>query len=151
MLKEAQIHSVALFFFYSLMDEQSAFQATVKTIEKCRKRISKGQNLEANINALVIQSMFDVWQSLMNKSTSAHFTGSFEQSWKVPDKIDLGPWQEFRRLAEPDEMLAVIWSKLLTYSDAEIANGLNVSVGTVRHRVSRGLRALGHLQRLEAQ
>lgn len=148
MLDEAQIKSVALFFFYSFMDEQAAFQATLKTIERCRKRIAKGQ-VQKKMNTLFVESTYEIWSKWSEDKSIANFSSSSEEGWLVPDEVDLGPWQEFRRSAESDEVLALIWSKIIGIPDVDIAQGLGVSEGTVRHRVGRALRALGHIQRLE--
>ncbi len=44
---------------------------------------------------------------------------------------------------EPSEVEAVLLSKILGFSDNEIAEGLGVTSGTVRYRIGRGLRHLG--------
>lgn len=147
MLDEAQIKSVALFFFYSFMDERAAFQATLKTIERCRKRIAKGQ-IQKRMDTLFVESTYEIWSKWSEGKSLANFNSSSEEGWLVPDEVDLGPWQEFRRSAESDEVLALIWSKIIGIPDVDIAHGLGVSEGTVRHRVGRALRALGHIQRL---
>jgi hypothetical protein len=70
---------------------------------------------------------------------------TYEGGWLIPDSVEMGPWQEFQKVADGDEMLAVVWSKILKYSDEQISQGLGVTVGTVRHRTARGIRLLNSL------
>jgi len=37
----------------------------------------------------------------------------------------------------------VLWSQVLGFSDSDIAVGLSVTEGTIRHRLSRGMRTMG--------
>ncbi len=147
MLSEAQIKSVALFFFYACMDEETAFQSTTKTIEKCKKRTAKGALEHEDVEAVLVNSTFETWKQWQQGTSLSHISVSHEAGWMLAEGAEFGVWQDFRRSAEADEFLAVIWSKLLKIPDEHIAKGLDVSVGTVRHRVGRGLRQLGHIKK----
>lgn len=149
MLNEAQIKSVALFFFYAFMDERAAFQATVRVIEKCQKRIAKGQIPDEDIPSVIVNYTRAKWEKWQGVHTRSHLSVTYEAGWVLPSGISLGAWQDFRKSADPDELLAVIWSKILSLSDVQIAKGLGVTVGTVRHRVGRGLRQLGQIKHKE--
>jgi hypothetical protein len=146
MLDEAQIKSVALFFFFACMDERTAFESTTRTIEKCQKRIQRGLMPADDVTAVIVNYTFQFWQKWEHSPSRAQAAVSHEAGWILPEKSDFGAWQEFKRSADPDEFLAVVWSKLLKFSDQQIAQGLGVTVGTVRHRVGRGLRHLGQVR-----
>lgn len=148
MLDEAQIKSVALFFFLGLMDEKLAFQATLKTIRKCRKRMQKGRLQETEVPSVVVYLTNDVWDRMQRRLEKGHSMVTYEAGWLVPDHVELGPWREFKKESDPDEFLAVLWSCILKYSDDQISKGLGVTSGTVRHRVGRGLRVLGAMKNL---
>jgi hypothetical protein len=70
---------------------------------------------------------------------------SVESGWLIPEGIDLGPWREFQKNASEDELLTVIWSKILKFSDLEISEGLGITQGTIRYRLGRALRKLGSM------
>ncbi|MNT80198.1 hypothetical protein D3C72_2196280 [compost metagenome] len=68
-----------------------------------------------------------------------------ESGWLIPEGVDLGPWREFQKTASEDELLTVIWSKILKLSDHEISEGLGITQGTIRYRLGRALRKLGSM------
>ena len=61
--------------------------------------------------------------------------------------LDLSPWRDYFKNAHLDEVTVMIWNHILKVNEDQIADALDLSVGTVRHRLSRGLRSLS--QRLE--
>src|SRR5690606_21944888 len=143
---EDQIRSVALFFFYAFLDDKVAFSSSVRVVAWCRKRLSSAEPGELNMPAVIVDLTAKQFFSARKFNSKPQFAMAMESGWQVPARIDLGVWQEFQKAADPDEFLAVIWSKILAFNDAEIASGLGVSLGTVRHRVSRGLRTLGYIK-----
>ena len=64
----------------------------------------------------------------------------------LPQGVELGLWQNFVREANAEEFLALLWSRVLKFSDLDISKGLGVTEGTVRHRVGRALKILGSLR-----
>lgn len=149
MLSEAQTKSVALFFFFAFLDDKAAFQSTVKVIEKCRRRLTQSEVAEADVPVILVNLMARYFLKKNSYDIKSKVAMVYEAGWLVPTDVDLGVWQEFKKAAEIDEYLAVIWSKILNLDDSIIAKGLGVSVGTLRHRVGRGLRVLGHLRTRE--
>jgi len=63
----------------------------------------------------------------------------------VPEGLDLGPWREFQKSSSEDELLSVIWSKILKIDDDDISEGLGITQGTIRYRLGRALRKLGSM------
>lgn len=66
-----------------------------------------------------------------------------EKGFVFPVGFDLSLWISFQSAGDPKEVEAVLLSKVLGFTDDEIAQGLQVTPGTVRYRVGRGLRQLG--------
>ena len=147
MLNEAQMKSVALFFFYSCMDESEAFEATTKTIEKCRKRLSRGTVSNDDMAAIIVNYTYQAWKKWQASPSRAHLSVLPEVGWILAPNANFGAWQDFRKSADTDEFLAIVWSRLLKLTDEQIAKGLGVTVGTIRHRVGRGLRHLGRVRK----
>ena len=143
MTNEAQIKSVALFFSFALLDDQLARQATFATLFRLKKKLEKEKFSENEVQALTIQFMNKIWLRYQKYLPKGGIVYSGGLNTLKNDFTDLGPWREFRRMTDDNEFLAVLWSQVVGYSDEAIAQGLNTTVGTVRHRVSRGLRLLG--------
>jgi DNA-directed RNA polymerase specialized sigma24 family protein len=68
---------------------------------------------------------------------------SLESGWRVPQTLDFAPWKEFQKKAPEEELLALVWSKALNFTDEEISQGLGLTEGTLRFRVGRALRKMG--------
>jgi len=148
MTKEAQIKSVALFYYFALLDDSLARYASEITLRKCKKQIEKSNVKRQNIPALIVEATNKNWEKFLNSKFRSHpGTATEDISWRVSDKIDLGLWKEYVKKADSTEMLALVWSKVLGFDDEQIAEGLGVTEGTVRHRVGRALRDLGQLRK----
>jgi len=85
------------------------------------------------------------WEKYSGRFVRGRPNYSLEAGWLLPEGLDLGPWKEFQKQAQEDELLCLIWSKILKIADEDISMGLGVSVGTLRYRVGRALRKLGTL------
>lgn len=143
MTLEAQIKSVALFFSLALLDDQLAGQATVATLYRLKKKLEKEKSLAGlQTQAHMVALMNKFWLRYCKYLPKDEISNE-EFSLLRNDFVDVGPWREFRRLADENEFLAVLWTQVLGFDDAIVAQGLNTTSGTVRHRVSRGLRYLG--------
>ena len=66
-----------------------------------------------------------------------------EKGFVLPKGFDMQGWQNFITNSDIQEVEAVLLSRILHLPDEEVAQGLGVTVGTIRYRVGRGLRALG--------
>ena len=135
--------SIALFFFYALMDEQRAIEATSKAIQHYRARMAK--NPEKKPAVTLVAATAEIWKSESHRMIRGRQNFAFGPGWNLPAGLDIGPWKEFQKTAQEDEFLAVIWSQILQISDEDIAMGLNISIGTLRYRLGKALRKLGAL------
>lgn len=148
MSDEARIRSLALFFFFAALDERFSRVAAVKALRRCRTRIRQGQLPDEKWPSVIVHVTHSFFNKL--KQTKSHPAAiSYEAGWLIPEGIDLGPWMEFQKEAELDEFLAVLWSRILGISDEAISEGLGLTVGTIRHRLARGLVVLGSICRGE--
>ena len=142
MTEEAQVHKIALFYYFTTMDESEARQASVRAYQKTKKKIQKEGLGEASVAPAIVHSLHSV--PLKSKSPFGWFRSrKVELGWLPAEGVDLGGWRSFLKEAEPDEREAVILSRILNFTDQDISIGLGVTEGTVRHRVGRGLRLLG--------
>ena len=145
---EDRIQSLALFFFFSTLEERFAQSITIKALKKCQKKMKRFQLPDKKWPSVIVH----VTNTFFNKfKKQKHHPPAISHKAKclIPDNIDLSPWIEFQKKADLDEFLAVLWSKVLGFSDESISEGLGVTTGTVRHRLSRGLHILGAINRGE--
>jgi DNA-directed RNA polymerase specialized sigma24 family protein len=139
------VKAIALFFFFSMLDEKRAIHASAEAFEVCLRKIEK--NPEIDKKALLVLATEKIWKQHRRKLIRGRPQYSLDSGWKLPDNLDLGLWKEFQKSAPEEELLALIWSRILGFSDQEVSAGLGVTEGTVRFRVGRALRKLGSFNR----
>ena len=142
-MERAQVQSVALFYFLSLLDERQALRATFKTLEEIKKRKSQLKGGEKLSNSTFVELTNKNWIAKRKFLPSPNSTSPHVEGWIAPAGLDLGPWRQFRKQSPATELLAVIWSRILGFSDQDLAEGLSISKGTIQYRVSNGLKLLG--------
>lgn len=133
------IDTVAKFFYFCTLDERVTFNASFRVLGELKNRgwLEEGRR--------------DRWVNLLSKWRTrlssvpprdwAHVPG--DAGFQFPAKFTPSAWQNFLTHGDPLEIEAVLLSRILEFSDTEIADGLGVTLGTVRYRVGRGLRRLG--------
>lgn len=134
---------IALFFFFAFLDEKLAMQATIKAATYCESRARKLKHFD---NSYFVYISRAIWNEFQSKIVKGKSTVMLEASWVVNDHVDLGSWKEFHKLADANELLSVIWSRILNIADEDIAKGLNLTIGTTRYRVGRALKKLGQIR-----
>lgn len=145
-MSEKDIRLIALFFFFALLDNRRAVDLTTQAAAFCRRKKEKTPLIANNI--LIVMATKKFWE----KSQKAHLRGlpylTADGGWIVPEKVDLGPWREFQKNSTLDELLIVIWIKILELSFSEVSEALGVTEGTLRYRMARALRKLGAMTNL---
>jgi len=138
---QVDVKSMALFFFFAFLDEKRAIEAASESVEFYRKKISKNPQLKSTVALVSVTKQ--IWEKQSGHFVRGRPNYSPESGWLLPAGIDMGPWKEFQKLAQEDEFICLIWSRILKISDEDISLGLGVSVGTLRYRIGRALRKLG--------
>jgi hypothetical protein len=152
---DEQVRRIALFFLFSLMDEKVALQAAHKTIAGLK---AAGEAVSGSVthdftstsgsssatSAITIiaalRKMHDQHRKLVPRNRPLMIPNS---AWSLPENVDAEAWIKFQKDSADTEIVAVVLSKILSYSDQDIAEGLNVSLGTARYRIGKGVRQLG--------
>lgn len=151
-MTDFQVQAVSLFFFFSLKEKLNSNYATWATLTQCKKHFRKNDPTKINDEekqAYVVYSTYKNWKKYSKAKKFDTEEGPhivIESMFYLPDDIHLGAWNEFMKDSKEDEMLLVIWSKILNISDAAIARGLGLTEGTIRYRVANGLKKLGRAQ-----
>ncbi|MBX2987907.1 MAG: hypothetical protein KF802_08410 [Bdellovibrionaceae bacterium] len=140
-MTENDIRSIALFYYFALLDEQKAIEAGAEALNYARDRKKRDPALKNS--SAVVMATFHVWEKWaggLNRNRVVPMS-----SWAMPEGFDLRPWKEFQRNATSEELLVVIWSKIVGYSEGDIAVGLGQTEGTISFRLGKALRKLGGL------
>lgn len=140
-MTEKETQSIALFFFFALLDDQKAIEAASQALALCRVR--KQRNPQLKNSVAVVAATKSVWDKFKVRVARGKPNTSVESGWLLPEGVDLGPWRDFQKSASEDELLTVIWSKILKIEDDDISEGLGITQGTIRYRLGRALRKLG--------
>ncbi|QDK36258.1 hypothetical protein [Bdellovibrio sp. NC01] len=140
-MNEADIQSIALFFYFALLDDKKAIEASTQALAVCLDK--KKRNPELKNSVALVSATKAVWDKFKVRVARGRPNTSVESGWLVPEGVDLGPWREFQKTASEDELLTVIWSKILKIDDQDISEGLGITSGTIRYRLGRSLRKLG--------
>jgi hypothetical protein len=144
-MKEAQIRSVALFFFYTFLDKDLALKATFEALNLFEKRL-KERDPMAPQNPVLVYSTYKTWKKYSKKrNIKVQDFPLASEGWIIPDGIKMEPWRQFVKDSDPQIYLSVIWSHLLSFSDKDISEGLGHAEGSIRYRVGKGLKVLGQI------
>jgi hypothetical protein len=139
MVDSSVMRAVSLYFFLSVPDEKKAHTASLMALSKIRR-------LPTTKNKSLIIHVLHGLKSKAPKLRVHHWPFKKEEkAWVVSEALDLQAWWSFTARADQVESEAVLLSRVLGFTDSEIAAGLGVTDGTVRYRVGRGLRVLGGL------
>ncbi|HMN68984.1 MAG TPA: sigma-70 region 4 domain-containing protein [Bdellovibrionales bacterium] len=133
------IDTVAKYFYFSTLDENLSFTASLKTLSDLKNH----SRLDEKYRAEWVRALLH-WRDRLNKIKPRG--GATAAMIHLPRGFDMTAWRSFLNTAEREEIDAVLLHKILRFSEGEIAVGLNVTTGTVRYRLGRGLRHLGGFQ-----
>lgn len=139
-------NAIGRFFFLIHLDETAARESATLALNEWRNRIQKVANPAELARPILVQVLTEYFVRFKHVPQSGQPVVFSADDWIIPTDVDLGPWLEFRKVAEPDELLAVLLLKILNQPEETVSLGMNVSVGTLRHRLSRGLKRLGQIQ-----
>lgn len=151
-MRKEQSRAIGLFFFLGFMDERLALSAASRVIAKLKAEYSDPQNEDLdNIPApAVIAACRESWKSFRRHSTIRQRGGSSlgeELTWCRSPKIDLEIWAKYQQDAPDDDLMTLLFSTVLGVTDAEMAEGFETSVGTIRYRLGKGVLQLGLVAR----
>lgn len=132
------IDTVAKYFFYCTIDEQVSFSASLKALSE----LKRNGWLEPMHRARWVQTLTK-WRPRLKMVRGRAWARPGVTGFLLPMDVNLDVWATYLSAGEPTEVEAVLLSKILGFTDEELAEGLGVTVGTVRYRVGRGLRHLG--------
>jgi DNA-binding CsgD family transcriptional regulator len=141
MTYELEIRSIALFYFFAVLDSRKAQELAVSATKVFKRKLAADSETRPSV-AMVAATKF-VWDQKSASLIRGRPNYAMDSGWVIPRDLDMSPWMEFQKTAQEEELLAIIWFQILKISEIDIAEGLKISQGTLRYRVGRGLRKLG--------
>ncbi|MGE0634203.1 MAG: hypothetical protein AB7O96_17445 [Pseudobdellovibrionaceae bacterium] len=139
-MESSEIRFLALFFFFSFLDEKttttSASEAYGLFVNHMKKH-PQNDRKEA-----LLKAAYTTYLKIKKKNKKAAPRKN-DLSFALSGAIDIGPWREFHKNANSEDMLVVILKQILGASENEVARCLQISVGSVRYRLGKALPLLG--------
>lgn len=142
-MTDKDVKALALFFFYVVLDDRRALQLASTAADLLSQKLAKAPDSKNSI-VLVIAAQA-IWEKFRHRWARGRPHFSSDAGWLLPEDIDLSAWKEFQKTAPEDELLTLVWSKIVRISDEDISAALGLSQGTVRYRVGRALKKMGAL------
>lgn len=141
----------ALFFFLAFLDERLA--AEISDRAAATYKVKNKKNLDANspeMRLLTIELCRSYWEANKRRMSSQEINPNSASIGKFPPGLSLQPWIKFHRQTPDEEIITFLFSEILKFSELEVSETLKISIGTLRHRISRTVRVLGNFA-LEAE
>jgi hypothetical protein len=132
------IEVVAKYFYFTGFDKDTSFTSCLKVLSE----LKANQWIEPKYRGRWIE-ILSKWKPKEKNLNARLRSQGLGADMKIPKGFNPEVWFNFATSSEPSEVEAILLSKMLEFTDEEIAEGLAVTVGTVRYRVGRGLRHLG--------
>lgn len=143
-IADAHLKRFAIFFFLAFLDERLA--AEISDRAAATFKVKNPKNLDANspeMRMLTIELCRSYWESNKRRMSPAEINPKIESIGRLPQGVSLQPWIKFHKDTPDEEILTFLLSEILKFSESEISEALNISIGTLRHRISRAIRVLG--------
>jgi hypothetical protein len=140
----AHLKRFATFFFLAFLDERLA--AEISDRAAATYKVKNNKNLDADSPAmrlLTIELCRSYWESNKRRMSRQEINPRVESIGRLPSNFSLQPWIKFHKETPDDEIITFLLSEILKFSEQEVSEALKISIGTLRHRISRTIRALG--------
>lgn len=144
---EEQVKTIAVFLLFALADEALAAEAAERAVSHLKSVFVDPESAHGRSGRVRLidacRRRFEAERALLTSTASSAARVPVAGLWSLPPNSNWQGWVKFVRDGGEEERVALILSRVLKFPDDEIADGLGVSIGTLRHRLSRGARALG--------
>ena len=146
-LNEELVNNIAVFFYLAMPESSWAAQVA----KKCTKKVEKSANKMLFDGDLVLNIIY--WTHSIFKSNYWKKTLNWkpEEDWNFSPRVDWNVWRPFAKSQEPEVLESLIWVLVLGFTPQKVAKALNVSEGSVNHRLRQGLLDLSRKTHVEAE
>ena len=140
--KKNAIEKLSLYFFLAIADEDKVEKAIHKVWRELSAKTLNWKTRAKSWEKLLIVEA-DKVHTQINSGHGLHKQGTLQRAFKNTAKIEWAGWQEFACKSSKQEVAAVLWVKVLGFPEDLVAESLEISEGTLRYRLNRGLLKLG--------
>mgnify|MGYP001286554557 CR=1 FL=1 len=140
-MDELAIRDISIFFFFCLLDEDKAHDLSSRALDEYFEL--KRKYPAEKVQVLIVRASHKIWKKFASQLPRGRPHITKQSGWTWPHDINFGPWMEFQKNSILDEFIVSVWAFFLKYSDEEIAEGLEMTAGTVRYRLGHALKKLG--------
>lgn len=136
---------IALFFLFTFLDEKTAVAAAESAAAQIKALPTPPGPLvdEMARRVELISTLRKTFEASRKGLARNRPVSMAHTVWVLPEGVDLRAWTKFHKDSSDGEVIAVVLSKILGFTDYEIADGLSISLGTARYRIGKGMRGLG--------
>src|SRR5687767_1220689 len=128
MLSDSQVEKIALFYYFTYLDESKAQTATVQTLKKIISLLP-GKVSTEEIFFLEFIKQTHRFVEQFNSSENTNYLSVVSSHVDLPEGSNWGPWFEYRRVGPQQEFFSVLYHQILKIPVNTIAQGLDVSHG----------------------
>ena len=147
---------IYLFFIMSTLDEKLSVQNTQKVVAFLKSRFQSEKNQDEKvIRKQALFKSIELWEQFSKQIlgqrqktvVSKNDKASPAMNW-TNQLIGIQPnvmstWNKFSRQARPEEILAILVTRILKFSEEDLSTAQSVTLGTIRFRISRAAKLLG--------
>ncbi len=140
-MRQEQARDIGLFFLLGLMDERVSLAAAGRAIAKIKATEKSPSDLVEPADLIrVCRESWKVHRRLIPRNQPVEAPTS---AWVVPAEIDIAIWARYQKDAPDEDIMTILFSLILGFSDVDLADGFQTSTGTIRYRLGKGIRQLG--------
>jgi len=92
-MTEADIQSIALFFYFALLDDKKAIEASTQALALCRDKQKRNPELSSSVAIVVATKV--VWGRFKSRVIRGRPYTSVESGLLTPKGLDFWTWREF--------------------------------------------------------
>lgn len=150
-MKREQAREIGLFFLLGFMEERVAIAAASRAIAQLKAEFSDGSSKESEQKRVPVNDIIlacrSSWKSHRKQIPRNQVMETPETAWVVPSNLNIDVWSRYQKDAPDEDVMALLFSLVLGFSDDDLAEGFQTSVGTIRYRLGKGVRQLGLVAR----
>lgn len=139
-MTDQQSQAVLTFFQFTFLNQVLAEEAA----QQAYQRIDHLAKAKANesFDVLFVQVTHQVYEQFHRASLKGKQATLQSALTAQASDVDLSPWRDYFKSAAPEELVVVVWALILKLPLNSVAKALDLSPGTLQHRLSRAVRKL---------
>lgn len=138
-MSDQDIRALILYYYLAFMNADKALEATRQSVRILDQNFKFTRRSKTRELVTTMQKVFSQFENRVTDYTSSERDLRFS----LPASFKPRQWIKFLKETPTQEVQAFLWIHVLDFNLVEVARAIEVSEGTLRHRVGRALRSLG--------